>query len=41
MPIHEELEEDEEELNQSWNQKVPRRTLLDRVVGNIFGTQKE
>ena len=40
MPIAEELEEDEEE-EQGWDHKAPRRTLLDRVVGNIFGTKKE
>lgn len=35
------IEEDEEEDDFTWVQQAPRRTLLDRVVGNIFGDKKE
>ena len=39
VPMIAEEEDDDEDF--TWDQKASRRTLLDRVVGNIFGKQKD
>ena len=34
------MEEEDEDDDFTWVQQAPRRTLLDKVVGNIFGKEK-
>ena len=36
----ESVNEEDEDDDFEWVQQAPRRTLLDRVVGNIFGKEK-
>ena len=37
--VHEQDPDDEDDFD--WVEQAPRRTLLDRVVGNIFGKEKQ